>query len=379
MPPDLIDAFLTMARRAALADDSARVDFAVGGFRFLFAAGPAALPLPGKVKGRDGKFVTTDDVARLPGSAEGDPCPIVPAILDGSAPPATVGQVTALYLKSTEAETHPPTMENNRHILNCFAAVHGDMPWADAKPYHLKLFVDGQPRWRSAWTKKRAISTVRAAFGWASKLGVIDRNPFSGTPSPKGERGNAVEPAEFQAMLRNSTVVFRRVLIFMKYTGCRPGEMARTEWDHVQLANARIMLTKHKTAKRTGRPRKILLHPVAVKLIEWIQRHYPHYRFVFQNSKGTPWTNTAICWRMKQVRKSAEVRPDTSLYQCRHAFVTQAIVSGIDLPTVAELAGHTNIQSTMHYAHVGENAEHLTNAINSVFRKQRAPEGKGNP
>jgi integrase len=370
MPPDLIDAFLAMARTAALADESARVDFAVGGFRFLFAAGPAAVPLPGKVKGTDGRFVAEGDVARLPGSAEGEPGPVAPAILDGSAPPATVEQVIALYLKNTEAEAHAPTFAGYSQILKMFAARHGSMPLADAKPYHLKLFVDGQTQWRSAWTKKRAITTVRSAFGWASKLGIIDRNVFAGTPSPKGERGNAMQPAEFQAMLRNSTAIFRRVLIFLKYTGCRPGEMAATEWPHVDLTNARIVLTKHKTAKRTGKPRKILLHPVVVKLIEWIQRHRPHYRFVFVNSKGWGWGKCAICWRIKQVRKSADVRPDTTLYQCRHSFINQAIISGVDLPTVAEMAGHANIQTTMHYSHVGENAEHLTSAINSVFRKQ---------
>jgi integrase len=379
MPPDLVDAFLAMARQAALADDSARVDFAVGEYRFLFAAGPAAVPLPGKVRSPRGPFVGKGSVERLPGSAEADPCP-VPPIVDGSAPPETVGQVIAMYLRHAEAGAHPPTFVNARFILDMFVAKHGSMLWADAKPYHLKLFVDGNPLWRSAWTKKRAISTVRSAFGWAAKLGIIDRNVFTGTPVPKGERGNAMEPKEFQAMLRNSTAVFRRVLIFLKFTGCRPGEMERTEWPNYDAANARIVLAKHKTSKRTGRPRIIMLNHVAVKLIEWIKRHRPHYQFVFVNSKGWKWGKCAICWRIKQARASTGVRPDTTLYACRHSFVNEAIKSGIDLPTVAALAGHSNIASTMHYSHVGDSPEHLTNAVNTVFKhKNGRPKERPQP
>lgn len=370
MPPDGVDAFLAMARAAALTDDSARVEFAVGTYRFLFAAGPAAVPLPGKVKDSSGRFVAEGDVARLPGSAEGEPGPPAP-VLNGGTAPTTVAGAIDLYLNSTKAEAHPPTWENLRYVLRRFAAAHGTMLIGDAKPYHLKLWVDGQPQWKSDWTKKRVIGSVKVAFGWCKKLGVIDINPFAGTPTPKGERGDAVEPAEFQAMLRNSTAIFRRVLIFQKFSGARPGEMAKTEWPHVQLAESRIVLTKHKTAKRTGRPRKIMLHPVAVKLIEWIKRHRPHPKFVFTNSKGWEWSKSGICWRIKECRKTADVRTDTTLYGCRHKWVNDLIVNGVDLPTVAELAGHTNINTTMHYSHVGKDTEHLKNALNNLSTTER--------
>ena len=100
----------------------------------------------------------------------------------------------------------------------------GHLPLSQAKPYHLRLWVQNQARWQSNWTKRRAAATVKAAFGWAVRLGLIDDSPFSGVSFPAGERGGPMKREQFQAMLRGTTAVVRRLLIFR--AGRRPGEMA---------------------------------------------------------------------------------------------------------------------------------------------------------
>jgi integrase len=77
---------------------------------------------------------------------------------------------------------------------------------------------------------------------------------------------------EFRQLLRHSDADFRRVLIWLHATGCRPGELLALRWRHVHLARGVVLLDQHKTLKKTGRPRVIALAPAAVKLLAWIQR-----------------------------------------------------------------------------------------------------------
>lgn len=66
---------------------------------------------------------------------------------------------------------------------------------------------------------------------------------------------------EFQAILRATKngrrrkkptpgARFRQVLVFLWYTGCRPGEAARLTWSDIDFARQVIVLTRH---KRPGR------------------------------------------------------------------------------------------------------------------------------
>ena len=72
-------------------------------------------------------------------------------------------------------------------------------------------------------------------------------------------RGNASSNEEFQILLRGSDAAFRRFLIFLKFTGCRPGEAASMRWADVRFEEESVVLMDHKTARKTGRPRIIPL------------------------------------------------------------------------------------------------------------------------
>lgn len=279
----------------------------------------------------------------------------------------TIRAVIEMYLAHTERDHSPRSFYGRKLSLDAFASHCGSMLVSDAKPYHLRLWIDSHKEWRSDWTRRREASNVRVCFNWALNLGLIEDNPFKGVTCPQGERGEPMEPWEFAAMLRASAPLFRRVLIFLRFSGARPGEMAAAEWRHFDPRRACIELDRHKTAKKTRKPRRIMLHPVLLKLLAWIQRHDPDQQFIFVNAKGRRWENTAICWRLKQIRNKTCIRPETTLYGARHFFCTQAVLAGVDIATVAALAGHERITTTQHYLHVAGKTDHLQAAVKQVF------------
>ncbi len=283
--------------------------------------------------------------------------------------PLTCRDVAESFLRHANPNTPPAVYADRESVLRSFVAEFGSTLVAEAKAFQLQTWIESRDSWASNWTRRRVAATIRTAFRWAVSLGMTDRNPFTGVTFARGERGYPVEPSQFQTMLRQSTAIFRRVLVFIRYTGCRPGEMASVRWSDIDYARGCISLAKHKTAKRTGKPRVIVLHPVVVKLLLWIRRHDPHPVQVFVNTRGGPWKPTTISWRVKQIRLAADIPPDATLYCCRHAFGTQGVLSGVDLMTLAALMGHASIATTQIYVHLAGKTDHLQAAVGKMFGK----------
>jgi integrase len=79
------------------------------------------------------------------------------------------------------------------------------------------------------------------------------------------------------------------------------------------------------------------------------------------------WANTAISWRLKQIRQRADVPADLTLYAARPSFITQKVLSGADIGTVAELAGHARISTTEHYMHIAGRVDHVQRAVAGIL------------
>jgi len=72
-------------------------------------------------------------------------------------------------------------------------------------------------------------------------------------------------------------------------------------------------------------------------------------------------------WIREQLIKTARkagIEDLTKLHTLRHTFASHLVMKGVDLPTVQKLMGHSDIQTTMIYAHLAPN--HLADAVNKL-------------
>jgi len=65
-----------------------------------------------------------------------------------------------------------------------------------------------------------------------------------------------------------------------------------------------------------------------------------------------------------KIARKASIKDLTKIHTLRHTFASHLVMNGVDLPTVKRLMGHTDIQTTMIYAHLAP--EHLTDAVNKL-------------
>ena len=68
--------------------------------------------------------------------------------------------------------------------------------------------------------------------------------------------------------------------------------------------------------------------------------------------------------KLIQIAKQAGIDDLTRVHTLRHTFASHLVMKGVDLPTVMKLMGHSDIQTTMIYAHLAP--DHLAGAVNKL-------------
>ena len=129
----------------------------------------------------------------------------------------------------------PPDGTLRRPYLQSFAELHGWRLVDECRPDQLQEWLTKHPEWKSDWTKRDAVMAVQTVFNWA-KPKLVRENPFAGFHHRAGSPRRDLTPDEFQAILRATAPAgrrwkkptpgarFRQILIFLHFTGCRPGE-----------------------------------------------------------------------------------------------------------------------------------------------------------
>ena len=320
----------------------------------------------------DGLRASRDALFRLQQEVEGSGGRAFPSL--------TVVEMLAMFLDSVKVERSHHTYLDYQRWLTEFARVHGRRPARDVARQDAQQFRNGidngnwvrnrqSPRPYKPKIVNHAVIALKRCWNWAIQADLPPpRNPFDKMPPLHAEgRQRVMTDAEFRALLRHSSdACFRRVLIALRYTSARPGEVRNLTWSQVDCENRRWVLHRHKSS-RTARVSKPKVVPVCLcveKLLRWLHRRDGHQPYVFLNSVGKPWSKDAFVQRMDSLRRRAGIVADENgenlvLYHHRHTFLTVAASSaGISGPMLQQLAGHTDPRTTERYAYLANRDIH---------------------
>lgn len=145
---------------------------------------------------------------------------------------------------------------------------------------------------------------------------------------------------------------------FGYYTGLRMGELRALRWRNVDIANSvlkfqRAISAGIESTTKSGRVRIVPLCDQAAAALERISRRRdytsPNDR-VFRNAYGRTLDESALRRRYKRARTAAGVEP-LRFHDLRHTFGSQLAAEGIDLVTIKQAMGHTQLTTTSRYLH----------------------------
>lgn len=276
---------------------------------------------------------------------------------------ATLVELADVFLDDIEARKRPETHRAYRHrLLRALRILGTTIRVGEVRKLHLAQIEGALIGSLSPTTVKDTLAAVQAVFGWAVRHDLLDVNPLVGYQKPRARaRSRIIDEDEFRILLRASDARFRRALLALRLTGCRPAEVRNLIWEWVDLENGFWTLPEHKTitTQRHPRPRIVPLPEPIWRMCRWMARepHEPSDR-VFTNSRNLPYTKDCFCRKMARVRTRARLTAKAGerivLYSARHTFATQSAGLVTDLE-LAELLGHTDVRTTRRYVHLNAN------------------------
>jgi integrase len=268
----------------------------------------------------------------------------------------TVHEVIEFYLAQARRDLSVRSLETASCILRRFDQSCGHLNLAECRPFDLQCWLNDHPEYRSEWYVRCVISSIKRVFNWACEMELVQRNPFANLRSRgQPQRRRPMTDNEFQVLLRGSDPSFRRFLIFLKLTGCRPGEASSMRWANVRFEEGSVVLREHKTARTTGRPRVIPLVPTVLELLLWMRsRSQDTHRsrdqdFVFVNGRGAAFSRGWLSLKTQRLRKRLGLPAGVALYGLRHRYGLMGIKNGVNLKLLSLCMGHARTQTTEHY------------------------------
>jgi integrase len=128
------------------------------------------------------------------------------------------------------------------------------------------------------------------------------------------------------------------------FTGARLGEVLGLQWAWIEFERGEACLPDSKTGAKT-----LHLPPPALAVLAKLPR-LDGNPFVIAGAKaGAALVNLEKPWRA--IRKTAGL-DDVRLHDLRHAFASVAASSGMGLPIIGKMLGHTQAATTNRYAHL---------------------------
>lgn len=131
--------------------------------------------------------------------------------------------------------------------------------------------------------------------------------------------------------------------------GSRPQELAGLMLEMVKWADGIAVLTEHKNASKTGRPRTLYFSTAAMAVLERQRARYGS-GLAFRGSKGQLIDDQAMCKRLWRASKVLGFR--VTAYHYRHTFITRMLLNGVTAAQVAELCGTSVNMIARHYGHL---------------------------
>lgn len=127
-------------------------------------------------------------------------------------------------------------------------------------------------------------------------------------------------------------------------TGCRLGEIQHLKWSYVTPRY--LQLPDSKTGAR-----RIPLPPAARGILESLPRNDDNPFVIAGHIPRQAITDLQRPWR--RIRSAAGLE-DVRIHDLRHTYASNAVANGMPIQMVGKLLGHTQIQTTMRYAHLAD-------------------------
>lgn len=258
-----------------------------------------------------------------------------------------------------------------QYFEKSFPAVTADVSLIETK--YLRKFIDdavegrvmGGKKW-SRRTGNDAIKIYRSLFKFAIDEGYLLKNPAEKVDPmrvPSTGKADFFTEAELAQVWKVINPHWIDSLKFILNTGLRKAELINLRWSAVNLAKGQEQITVESCddwETKTGNSRIVPINPEAIEIVGRQKGKNPEY--VFTSPTGKQIHPDKIYHALKAALEKCGIEGD--VHKLRHTFASNLTMKGVDLASVAQLLGHTDVKTTQIYTHLSPT--HIREAVGKL-------------
>jgi integrase len=197
-----------------------------------------------------------------------------------------------------------------------------------------------------------ALAVLSAMFNFAERIGWRPEgsNPCRHVERFPQRRHERFLSADELARLGDALTAYNgspyvtAAIKLLVFTGARLGEVLGLRWDQIDFDRGTARLADSKTGAKT-----LHLPPPALTALSELPRIEGNPHVIVGGVSGAALADLERPWRA--IRKAAGLE-DVRLHDLRHSFASAAASSGMGLPIIGKMLGHSQAQTTQRYAHL---------------------------
>jgi integrase len=292
----------------------------------------------------------------------------VAVVPDGQNGKGSVAATVADFLDETKLTKKPKTLAAYSTALSYFMeSCHKlnleDIDRRDMLKFHAFLRDDKEQAPRSCWNKFATVMSFLKANGIR---GLVGKNDW---PRYTEEEPEIYELEELDKLLAKCDAEERLWYEFFLMTGMREQEVMYTYWSDVNAAASTVRVSHKPDRDWTPKAYKEREIPIPAKLVKslkaWKAKSAKDCSLVFPTAGCRPKLDFLDC--LKAVAERAKLDPDGFwLHKFRATFATRCLWAGVDLRTVQQWLGHSDMESTMRYLKPSR-SQHVRDKVNEIF------------
>ena len=280
----------------------------------------------------------------------------------------TVAAALAQFLEETELTKKPKTLAAYTTALNYFTESCRKLYLYEIERHDLLKFSgflrdEKKQSPRSVYNKFEIVMTFLKAN---AIRGLVGKNDW---PRYTEEEPEMYEPEELDKLFKTCDAEERLWFEFFLMTGMREQEVMYTYWSDVNFAASTVRVSHKADRNWTPKAYKEREIPIPSKLAKRLKaRKAKSDRtcgLVFPTSGCNPKLDFLDCLKACAERGKLD-RRDFWLHKFRSTFATRCLWAGVDLRTVQQWLGHSDMESTMRYLKPSRSAK-VREKINQIF------------
>lgn len=270
------------------------------------------------------------------------------------------------YLQYLKANTRPTTcvryikaLQHFTHFLTSYGTV--SLKLSQISFQLIEEYKQKRSKAVKPLTVNVELKVLKALYNFAMKCKCAKENPVNEVSFYREveKKPRFLQKEEIKELLDNSNGLYPVLYTFLK-TGLRKSELINLKWKDIDFRRKYITVeSKEDWRTKTGNTREI---PIGDDLMEILNKLSRTSDYVFLNSNGRKY-GFHLTERVKRLARSIGIS-DMTVHALRHTFISHLVMNGVDLVSIKELAGHSDIKTTMRYAHLAPG--HLRKSIDKL-------------